>query len=366
MKTAAHPLFFVFPVLAAVLIILGVLVLFSGCYTLKQGAVMLGYLGRAVPLESLAEIPGGDPAEREENRRFAERVRDIRRFAVEELGLRDTANYTKYVDLKRDYLAAVVSASAKDSFTRHEWWFPVVGKVPYKGFFNAADARKEAEKLQKKDLDVWVRGVDAFSTLGWFQDPLYSFMRTYPVHRLADLIIHETLHATVYLKSRSQFNEELAEFAGSEGARLYIEKTFGRDSPEYRRIGDSEADTETYLAFIRGLIAELDGVYKSGMDREEKLRQKEGIISAARERFDADYDDMYLGEGYRGFSQLAVNNAYLELYRLYYAEDPFFQDLYERSGRDLPRLIAAAKTISPRGDPRLQLERALMAGVPEN
>ncbi|MDR3166845.1 MAG: aminopeptidase [Treponema sp.] len=362
----AHVLLFVFPVFTAVFIILGVLVLFSGCYTLKQGVTMLGYLGRAVPVETLGEIPNADPETREANRRFAERVRDIRRFAAEELGLRETANYTKYVDLDREYLAAVVSASGEDSFTRYEWWFPVVGRVPYKGFFNSADARKEAEKLRKKDLDVWVRGVDAFSTLGWFQDPLYSFMRSYPVDRLADLIIHETLHATVYLKNQSQFNEELAEFVGSEGARLYIEKTFGTDSPEYRRIGDSEADTAVFLNFIRGLIAELDGVYQNETGREEKLRRKEEIISAAKKRFEETYDDLYRSEAYRGFSRLAVNNAYLELYRLYYAGDHFFQDLYERSGRDLPRFIAAAKTLSPGGDPRLLLERALMEGTPKN
>jgi predicted aminopeptidase len=364
MKTVPHTLLFIFPALAAALVILGVVALFSGCYTLKQGVTMLGYLSRAVPLETLEDGSGDDPAVREENRRFVERIRDIRRFAVEELGLRETANYTRYVDLDRDYLAAVVSASAGDSFTRHEWWFPVVGKVPYKGFFNPDDARREAEKLRKKDLDVWVRGVDAFSTLGWFQDPLYSYMRSYPVDRLADLIIHETLHATVYLKSQSQFNEELAEFVGSEGARLYIEKTFGPDSPEYRRIGDSEADNAVFLGFVRGLIAELDGVYQGETGREEKLRRKEEIISAAKLRFEASYDDEYRGESYRGFPRLVVNNAYLELYRLYYAEDRFFQDLYERSGRDLPRFIAVAKTISPRGDPRLQLEQALTAGIP--
>ncbi|MDR2101725.1 MAG: aminopeptidase [Treponema sp.] len=361
MMKIAHTALLVFPALGAVIILLGVSALFSGCYTLKQGAAMLGYLSRAVPLKNLEDAPGADPAVQGENRRFAERVQDIRRFALEELGLRESANYTKYVDLKQDYLAAVVSASAQDSFSRYEWWFPVVGKVPYKGFFNPADARKEAEKLRKKGLDVWVRGVGAFSTLGWFQDPLYSYMRAYPADRLADLIIHETLHATVYLKNQSQFNEELAEFVGSTGARLYIEKTFGPDSPEYRRIDEAAADNAVFLDFIRGLIAELDGVYQSGLTREEKLYRKEEIISAAKNRFEATYHEKYLGKDYLGFPKLAVNNAYLELYRLYYAEDRFFQDLYERSGRDLPRFIAAAKTISPKGgSPRLQLEQALL------
>ena len=131
------------PLLLALALVLGAAALFSGCYTLKQGTTMLGYLGRAVPLETLESGSGGVGEEAERSRVFAERVRDIRAFAVGELGLRETKNYTRYVQIDLDYLAAVVSAAAKDSFTRYEWWFPVVGKVPYKGFFDPADARKE-------------------------------------------------------------------------------------------------------------------------------------------------------------------------------------------------------------------------------
>ena len=134
---------------------------------------MLGYLGRAIPLEELATREGAT----EEDRLFVQRVENIRRFATEELGLRESKNYTRYVALDRNFLAAVVSACAADSFTRHEWWFPVVGRVPYKGFFNVEDARRERARLERKGLDLWIRGVDAFSTLGWFRDPLYSFMR---------------------------------------------------------------------------------------------------------------------------------------------------------------------------------------------
>jgi predicted aminopeptidase len=363
MKVQVSVLYAVLPILAAAAILLAGSALFSGCYTLCQGAALLSYLNRAVPLESLAEETGeGETGE--SPAAFVARVQDIRRFAMEELGLRESRNYTRYVEIDRDYLAAVVSACAKDSFTRHEWWFPVVGKVPYKGFFDPKDARKEREKLEKRDLDVWVRGVDAFSTLGWFRDPLYSYMRDYPPHRLANLLIHELLHATVFLQGHVQFNEELAEFVGSEGARLYIEKTYGVDSEEYRMIGASDKDSAIFLAFIRELIAELEAVYMSGADREEKLRRKAEIIQEAQARFDAEYDAMFQNDNYRGFSKLKVNNAYLELYRLYYEEDAFFKDLYERSGRDLPRLIAAARTLKAPGrkgpDLKTQLAAALI------
>jgi predicted aminopeptidase len=253
----------------------------------------------------------------------------------------------------------VVSASAKDSFTRYEWHYPVVGDMPYKGFFNVEDARKERDKLEKKDLDVWVRGVEAFSSLGWFKDPLYSYMRSYSPNRLADLIIHEQLHATVFIKGQVQFNEELAEFVGSEGSRLYMESRFGPDSEEYRAMFTARDDSKAFVAFIRELIAELEALYASGAAREEKLREKERIIASAKERFDAGYESRFTGDNYRGFSELPLNNAYLELYRLYYAEDNFFEDLYERSGRNLSALIAAAKTITRKGDPKKQLTKAL-------
>jgi predicted aminopeptidase len=363
------------PIASAALILLGLSLLFSGCYTLKQGAVMLGYLGRAVPLDSLAAgspprdgrmdgDAGETPDTARENRLFVERVRDIRRFAMEELGLRESANYTRYVELDRSYIAAVVSAAAQDSFARYEWWFPVVGKVPYKGFFNVEDARKERDKLREKGLDVWVRQVDAFSTLGWFKDPLYSYMRDYSDYQLANLLIHELLHATVYLKGQSQFDEELAEFVGTEGARLYIERKYGGDSAQYREIFDSEADSAVYVGFLHELIEELDGLYKSGLGREETLARKEEIIRLNKERFVRDYESRFRSEGYRSlvrrFADLPINNAYLELYRLYFADNRFYRDLYERSGRDLPRFIAAAKTLKKgKEDPKRQLERAL-------
>ena len=344
------------PVFIAAAFLVGASVLCSGCYTLKQGTTMLGYLNRAIPLEEMSE-------KTEDDSLFVKRVEDIRRFAMEDLGLKESKNYTRYVELDREYLAAVVSACAKDSFTRHEWRYPVVGKLPYKGFFNVKDARKERTRLEKKDLDVWIRGVDAFSTLGWFRDPLYSYMKKYSDQALADLIIHELFHATVFLKNQSQFNEQLAEFIGTEGSRLYVEKIHstiaGNDDDSSE--ADAKEDRAAYLVFIRSLIAELDEMYQSDIPRDEKLKRKEEIIDLAKIKFDDDYDKLFKTDNYRGFSTLPVNNAYLELYRLYYEEDNYFRDLFDKSGRDLPKFIAAAKTLDSRrrSNPRKDLEKAL-------
>ena len=336
-----------FPVLLAIASLLVICGMLSGCYTVKQGITMMGYLNRAIPLEQ-----AGDDD-------FTRLVMDIRKFAIEELGLVMSKNYTTYVELDRDYLAAVVSASARDSFHRHEWRFPIVGSMPYKGFFDIEDARKERAKLEKMDLDVWIRRVDGFSTLGWFKDPLYSYMRNYSPGRLADLIIHELVHSTVFIKGQIKFNEELAEFIGSEGARLYIETRYGMDSEIYMEMIASEAENRTYIAFIQELIEELEILYLSELTREEILIKKELIIDAAKKRFEAEYDSLFSNDNYRGFLELPVNNAYLELFRLYYTKDNFYADLYERSGRNLFEFIAAAKTITRNDDPRKQLENAL-------
>jgi len=323
--------------------------LLSGCYTVTQGVTMLGYLNRAVPLEQI------------DDEDFIRLVTDIRAFAMDELGLAQSRNYTKYVEIDRNYLAAVVSASNRDSFRRYEWNYPIVGRMPYKGFFNVDGARRERARLENMDLDVWVRAVDAFSTLGWFRDPLYSYMKNYSPYRLAELIIHELVHATVFIKGQVQFNEELAEFIGTEGAKYYLRSRYGVDSDEYAQMLASGEDSRIFIGFIQELIAELETLYSSEADREEKLAEKERIINAAKERFDNEYESRFTSDNYRGFSEIPVNNAYLELYRLYHADDNFHEELYERSGRNLISYIAAAKTITARGgNPRTQLENALL------
>jgi len=338
------------PPVLAVIVLLAAIGLFSGCYTLTQGTTMLGYLNRAIPLEQVSDED------------FIRLVTDIRTFAMNELGLAESRNYTRYVELDRDYLAAIVSASDKVSFNRYEWNYPIVGRLPYKGFFNVEGAYKERDRLQKLDLDVWIRSVDAFSTLGWFRDPLYSYMRKYSIDRLAELIIHELVHATVFIKGHANFNEELAQFIGNEGARLYMETRYGLDSDEYRQMLSLEENSRKFVTFLQELIAELETLYSSdNLQRDEILIRKEQIINAAKERFDAEYESRFTNDNYRNFSTVPVNNAYLELFRLYYTSDNFYEDLFEQTGRDLPAFIAAAKTIKRRNaaPPRTQLENAL-------
>ncbi|GHU41020.1 aminopeptidase [Spirochaetia bacterium] len=337
----------------------------SGCYTLTQGGILLGYLGRAVPLESINDNSStdggssGDAQDAEKKKLFVENVHRVRQFAINELGLKETKNYTKYVKIDNDYLAAIVSACDKDKFNTHKWSFPVIGQVPYKGFFRLDDAKKEADKLKKKNLDVLIRPVDAFSTLGWFNDPIYSFMLDYSDYAMADLIIHESFHATLFLKNKVQFNEEIAEFIGGEGARLYMEKMYGKDNKQIRDMEESKTDNAAFVKFIQGMIKALDEVYNSGVSIEEKLLSKEKIIAGSKERFKENYDSMFLTDRYKNFVNVEVNNAYLELYRLYYDGGSALKELYEAHGSNLTNFINAAKKLTGKGDPMEQLKTEL-------
>jgi len=333
-------------------------IMFSGCYTIKQGTAFLGYLSRAKPLESLL-VPTDDSDENERNQVFVNKIHDIRSFAKNELGLDIGKNYTHYVSVDRDFLVAVVSASARDSFTTHLWRYPIVGALPYRGYFDIEGARRQRERLEARGLDVWIRGVDAFSTLGWFRDPLFSFMRNYRIDQLADLIIHESLHATVFLRGEGHFNEELAEFVGREGARLYIVSRFGENSREYEDMLAANSDSEAFREFVWELIAELEALYENGGELEDILRERQRIIAAAQERFDTEYEERFAGDNFRGFSSLPINNAYLDLFRIYNPADGFIEELFHASGKTLPEFIAATRTMPRRGPPG----RERLAGV---
>ncbi|GMO26960.1 MAG: hypothetical protein Ta2B_07440 [Termitinemataceae bacterium] len=347
----------ILPVILSILFLISFSLLFHCCYTLKQGGIMISYLHSAVPLDSILTK---EPAS-EDDKIFVDNVNNIRRFAQEELGLKKTKNYTNYVEIERDYLAAIVSASDKYSFKRYEWQFPIVGSVPYKGFFEIEEARSEAAKLSKKNLDVWIRKTDAFSTLGFFKDPLYSYMKDYTINELASLIIHESLHATVFVKGNMNFNEELAEIVGSEGALRYIKKLYGEDSKELADIFAHEADSKAFVSCVQDLISLLQAVYNLDIPNEEKLKQKEITIKNYQESFLENYDANFKTDNYKGFANMKINNAYLELYRLYYQKDSELKKLYKENGSDLIKFIAAAKTIKGTKAPLAQMKAGMMS-----
>ncbi len=342
---------------AAAAFTLTFLFLLSGCYVLKQGTRLLSYELRAEDIERVL----ADPATTPEVRRLLELVRDVRRFGVAEIGLSEDRNYTTYVSIDKDHLVDVVSATADDSFRRHTWWFPIVGRVPYKGFYDPKDAERLAAKLKKQSLDVIIRPVDAFSTLGFFRDPVYSFMKSYPVFEVASLVLHEETHAALYLKNQAQFNEELASFVGNEGALLYMRKRYGEDSELYTKTLLEQHDDQAFTEYLKGIHARLEAVYASDLDRAAKLAAKQRILDDERDRFAQDYSTRFRTERYRGFSKARINNAYLDLYATYTQDLGVFERLYEKDGRDLRRMMEQMRQLKDfKGDAKEHIRTALL------
>ncbi|MFP4162408.1 MAG: aminopeptidase [Chitinispirillaceae bacterium] len=325
------------------LTVLSLLFMLNSCYVVKQGVSLLKYQWRAQSIDKMLQEEDLS-ADLEE---FLLLVKEIRSFAMDTLGLKKNNNYTKYVRVDRDYMVDVVVGSRADTFDTYNWWFPFFGKFPYKGFFNKEDAQKEAEKLHEKGYDVIVRKADAFSTLGFFSDPVYSFMKDYTVFGLASLIIHEQMHATLFVKNEIEFNEELATFVGNEGGLLFVRKKFGGESDQYRTAVLALKDRETYTDLLRSLYNELKEMYAQSIDEKQKLERKEKIINKFIENVASNYDSLFLTERYKmlGQAKIKINNASLASKMTYNLDLGLFYELHESRKKDLPTTISELKKL---------------------
>lgn len=337
------------------LVALGLLsLLLSGCWYLTQGTALLNLYCRAKPIEAALGAGGLTAAERA----MLERALEIRAFAMGTIGLRANSNYSTFVKTDRDHLADVVSACPADSFGTFTWDYPILGSLPYKGFFDAEEARAEGERLKREGYDVLVRKVDAFSTLGALRDPLFSFMADYAPYRLANLIVHEQTHATVYLAGKADFNESLASFVGDRGSLLWMEAEYGKDSAELRAALDADADSTLFDEAMHALYLRLDAAYTSLPAREERLAEKARIIAAFKGEFRTDWLPRFKNKGYSEWVGEGLDNAWIGLFKTYSSGADRIRAAYEASGSDLPRFVAiAARIPAGEADPLAWLER---------
>ncbi|WGK69343.1 aminopeptidase [Candidatus Haliotispira prima] len=309
-------------------------VFLSSCYSVSVAGQYLCLLSKGKDLSRV-----GEPGEQE--RLLFARVARIKAFAQEELGLRPTKNYSRYVRLNRDYLTLVVSAAPELSFEDYRWNYPFVGKLPYRGYFDTAGAKKEAKKLKERGYDVFVRPVDAFSTLGYVRDPLFSYMAEYSEARLADLIIHESFHATLFVRGDIGFNESLANLVGKYGSRIYMERygekalmESGQAQAEQEESEQSAAkqDAQQFRSMVFQLKEDLNKIYQDEqLRREQKLDRKNETIAEWQQQFQQpEYSRHFRGERYLYMAEFPINNAYLALFSLYEDPDNFLDNIYRR------------------------------------
>lgn len=188
-------------------------------------------------------------------------IQEIQRFAIDSLGISESDNYTTIYDQKGKPILWVVTACEPYALKPHEWDFPVLGSVPYKGFFDSLKAGQEEKIWKDQGLDTDIGTVAGWSTLGWFKDPILSSMLYRPPGRLANLIIHELTHGTLFIKDNVEYNENLADFVGDEGAKLFLIQKYGKDSPEYARYESNKVYREKYYAHILRGARQLDSLY---------------------------------------------------------------------------------------------------------
>lgn len=298
-----------------------------------------------VPIDEALKDPSFTEAEKKKLRL----TMDVRIFAEETLGLRTGGNYSSFVKLKQPYVTYVVSAAPKWELKHHLWSFPLIGSVPYKGYFVEADAKKEEENLKEENLDTYLRGVSAYSTLGWFKDPLLSSMLRYQETDLVNTLIHETVHATMYIKSNADFNERLAVFLGNWGTELYYKSKEGPESKTVEKIHRENIDEKIFAEFISKEIDLLGKWYQNVTEKEEPLRKKR--FREIQDRFQTEVKPRLSEKSYEQFTKVELNNARLLIYKTYLQDLSHFQNSAEKMNWNFKVFLERVKTLEKHPDP---------------
>ncbi len=278
-------------------------------------------------------------------------------FAFEKLKLKKTENYNSFIDLKRPYVTWVVHAAEKWQMKNYKWKYPIIGAMPYKGFFNEADAKLEADELLKNGFDTYVRGVSAYSTLGWFTDSLLSSMLRYKDHDLVNTIIHEITHTTIYVKNNSDFNERLAVFIGGKGSEMFYKELEGENSPTLKLIAEENEDDKLFSEFITKELKDLEKWY---IDNPQAASAKDETARTARlnlihTNFETQLAPRLKTNSYQKFTKEKMNNARMGLYKTYMQGLNDFEDAYKRHGSDLLKFIDVIKGLEDSKDPEADL-----------
>ncbi|MBD0259811.1 MAG: aminopeptidase [Cytophagales bacterium] len=228
-------------------------------YGISQAQGQLRVVWNARPLEEYL----ADPAFPDSLKGKLLLIQEIRRFAVDSLGINPSDNYTTVYNQQGKPILWVVTATPPYRLEAEEWKFPLIGSFSYKGFFDYARAEREEAGLKARGLDTEIDEVSGWSTLGWFKDPILTNWLSRSEGQLANLIIHELTHGTLYVKNNVEYNENLASFVGDHGATLFLERKYGRDSEEYRRYEDGKIFREKYSQHILRGANQLERLYAS-------------------------------------------------------------------------------------------------------
>ncbi len=316
----------------------------GGCgnfgYYLQSAGGQLEILSLARPVPQVM----ADSATSPELRVRLQVAQEAREFASRDLALPDNRSYRDYADLQRPYVVWNVFATGELSTRLKEWCFPVAGCVSYRGYFAKADADAYGDGLRQEGYDVFVSGVPAYSTLGWFNDPLLSTFLRYPDAEVVRTIFHELAHQVVYVPDDSVFNESFATTVEMEGMRRWLKHT-GSDQQQavYRQMQERR---QQFIALVIKHRIQLEQLYGSSLPDEEKRAGKRRILEGLR----AEYGALKAGwGGYPGYDRWFaqdLGNAQLASVAAYTELVPAFQTLLARDGGELPRFYRSVAGVA--------------------
>lgn len=319
------------------------LVPLAGCASLTYyGQAVTGHLGLMAGRESIEDMV--DSAETTpEVRDKLRTVQSIRSFASEELGLPDNRSYRYFTQLDRPYAVWNVVAAPRFSLQPKRWCFPIAGCVSYRGYFDGEKAEAKARELEADGMDTAVLGASAYSTLGWFADPVLSPMLEMPEPELAGLIFHELAHQRLYVSGDTAFNEAFANVVEETGVKRWV-KDQGRPEQvrQWRKRRDRRAAVTDLLLDARGGLADLYN-RSDALDEPALARRKANILAGLRKRYRALV--RMTDSGSRNGLSDDLNNAHLAMVGAYRGGAPAFRRLLECRNGDLEAFYRAAEAI---------------------
>jgi len=346
--------------LIVILLFIGGIVLYSipvTRYIIRQGYYQVKIILTRRSIEDMLKDPNLD----KETRKKLLLVGEIKEFGMS-LGLNTTDSYRTVYDTRGKPVVWAVSACPKDKLIPVKWKFPIVGEVPYLGYFRKEDALKMRDKLKSEEYDTLVRPVQAYSTIGILPDPLFSSLLFGSEEGLANTILHEMTHETVFIKSDMPFNESVANFVGNVGGVEFLKKKYGADSMQVRISLNIKHDDEIFSEFMADLYDELDKFYKSDITREEKISGREKIFKKYQDNFKKYIKPRLQTRLFDFFPKLKLNNAYILYNRRYHKDYNIFYDLYETQGRDLKKTISFLKSIKNEKDIKERIREEIQKG----
>jgi len=327
-------------------------------YIFAAAVGQIEILRKSVPISQAT----GSTALTSEQRSKLGLIRDARVYADEIIGLNVEDNYTLFYDSGGEPVAFNVSACRKDAFEPRLWTFPIVGAVPYLGFFDRKAADAKYNELAAEQLDVFMYEIDAYSGLGYFPSVVLSPMLERSEISLAETVFHELLHSTIWRPNDVTFNESLATFVGRTAAIEYLADRYPEQTELVQYAIEEFEDVDRFSDFILTFFNELDSFYSSDLPSEAKIAGREALYRASRDRFAAEIQPlMNHPDRYEWGRDLPTNNAWLLGIRRYNLDLVVFQDVFTATGKDWPASLQLFRAAAGERDPYTYLRTWLAA-----